>query len=346
MFTPHVVKSPTSNDVALAAGVSRATVSFVLNDKQGARVSEDTKRRVRQAAHMLGYTPNFAARTLAAGETASGFLFPSPAQDFGNGVGSAFAKVLSETSDEGIETVRLSDTEPAGSDVGASWAKYRPESILADATRCDADVTEILRLTGVRALIVYSSHAVEYAPCLEVPQEPFGALAAQHLLALGHRRISYVSPTATDAHVIGAGRLRGVKQVCAGAGIALRTIPAARNSESLHDWAHSWRYDSDHSTGIVAVDAVHAAAVIRALTDANVRVPDDVSVVCAEGSHLADDYIPRISSVEFDAQILANSLLSAFATLRSGTRIDRVSMPTLTLFPRESTGPVFANVPS
>ncbi len=46
MFTPQVVKAPTSADVALAAGVSRATVSFVLNDKPNSRVSDDTRHRV------------------------------------------------------------------------------------------------------------------------------------------------------------------------------------------------------------------------------------------------------------------------------------------------------------
>jgi DNA-binding LacI/PurR family transcriptional regulator len=340
MFTPHVVKSPTSNDVALAAGVSRATVSFVLNDKQGARVSEDTKHRVRQAAHMLGYTPNAAARSLAVGETASGFLFPSPSQDFGDSVYNAFEQVLEETSDEGIDTVRVNDVDLSGAEIGTAWAKYRPESVLADSTRCDESATEVLRLSGVRALIVYGSQPVGYAPCLEIPQEPLGAMAVAHLIALGHRRISYLVPTRPESQEIGAGRLRGVEQVCATSGVSLRVVHSGIDNESLRDWAHSWRYDSGHSTGLVAVDGRHAVAAIRALADANVRVPDDVSVVSAEESLLTANYIPRVSSVALDSQILAHSLLGAFAKLRNGVRVDRVPTPQSKLIPRESTGPV------
>ena len=83
MFTPHVVKAPTSADVALAAGVSRATVSFVLNDKPNSRVSDDTRHRVLEAARLLGYTPNTAARSLASGEAVSGLLFAASSHDSG-----------------------------------------------------------------------------------------------------------------------------------------------------------------------------------------------------------------------------------------------------------------------
>ena len=49
---------PTMHHVAAAAGVSQATVSLVLNDVGGARVSEETRRRVQQAAKELGYRTN------------------------------------------------------------------------------------------------------------------------------------------------------------------------------------------------------------------------------------------------------------------------------------------------
>lgn len=61
--------SLTSADVARLAGVSRATVSFVLNDTQGHRVSEATRARVLDAAKQLGYVPHAAARSLRAGRS-------------------------------------------------------------------------------------------------------------------------------------------------------------------------------------------------------------------------------------------------------------------------------------
>src|SRR5881398_3527046 len=64
--TPAAV---TSADVARLAGVSRATVSFVLNNTQAHRVSDTTRARVLAAAQQLGYVPHAAARSLRAGRS-------------------------------------------------------------------------------------------------------------------------------------------------------------------------------------------------------------------------------------------------------------------------------------
>ena len=62
-------KQARSQDVATLAGVSRTTVSFVLNDVPGVKISEVTRRRVREAARELNYYPTAAARSLASGKT-------------------------------------------------------------------------------------------------------------------------------------------------------------------------------------------------------------------------------------------------------------------------------------
>ena len=58
-----------SQDVAKLAGVSRTTVSFVLNDVPGVKITEETRRRVLEAARELDYYPTAAARSLASGKT-------------------------------------------------------------------------------------------------------------------------------------------------------------------------------------------------------------------------------------------------------------------------------------
>lgn len=63
------VKRVTSLDVAKRAGVSRTTVSFVLNNVPGMQISEETKQRVFQAAQDLGYVPDAAAQALASGRS-------------------------------------------------------------------------------------------------------------------------------------------------------------------------------------------------------------------------------------------------------------------------------------
>src|SRR5260370_8496229 len=59
----------TSSDIARAAGVSQTTVSFVLNNTEGASISAKTRPRVLNAAQSLGYATNSAARTLVSGRS-------------------------------------------------------------------------------------------------------------------------------------------------------------------------------------------------------------------------------------------------------------------------------------
>src|ERR1700758_4928722 len=60
---------PTSQDIARAAGVSRTTVSLVLNGKENTGISVQTQARVLETAARLGYVPNSAARMLVSGRT-------------------------------------------------------------------------------------------------------------------------------------------------------------------------------------------------------------------------------------------------------------------------------------
>ena len=339
MFTPQVVKAPTSNDVALAAGVSRATVSFVLNDKPNSRVSDDTRHRVLEAARLLGYTPNSAARSLASRELAWGFLIPQPARDYGACVDRAFERLLTETADDGTDAVWYRDREQTGAEAAQLWARYRPEAVLAEAERCDEVATEMLRLAGVRALVVYGSASVEYAPSLAVPQEPFGRLAAEHLLELGHRRLTFLLPTADRALTSAHERLRGAADAASAAGATLTTTNASDTAGSLRDWAHAWRFEPAAPTGIIAADDRLAMAAIRALTDAGVRVPADASVIGADDHPPAAEFIPRLTTVAFPSAVLAEALLDAFARMRAGTRVDRVRLPELAVIRRESTAP-------
>jgi DNA-binding LacI/PurR family transcriptional regulator len=336
MFTPQVVKAPTSTDVALAAGVSRATVSFVLNDKPNSRVSDDTRHRVLEAARLLGYTPNNAARSLASGEAVAGFLLTANRRDYGATVARTFDLLLDRTMDDGTDALRHADTEQSGTDAAQLWAKLRPEAVLAEAERCDAGATELLRLAGVRALIVHGSTAVDYAPSLVVPQQQFGRVAVEHLAALGHRRVVYLTPTAPAAAETGRERLAGARLAADGAGVELTVSQAGASSAALRDWAHGWRYDEQAPTGIVAFDDRLAMAAVRALADAGIRVPSDVSVIGADDHPAAADYIPRLTSVSFAADTLADTLVDAYIRMRAGKRVERVDAPAATLVSRES----------
>lgn len=335
MFTPQVVKAPTSADVALAAGVSRATVSFVLNDKPNSRVSDDTRHRVLEAARLLGYTPNTAARSLASGEAVAGLLVASSAADHGATVERTLNQLLARTVDDGTDAIRHADVSSSGAEAGQLWAKLRPEAVLAEAARCDAEATEVLRLAGVRALIVHGTKPVPYAPTLVIPQRPFGRAAVEHLVALGHRRLAFLMPTAASA--MADDRLAGAREAAEAAGARLAVTHAAASAATVRDWAHGLRYDTAAPTAVVAAHDGLAIAAIRALTDAGLRVPADLSVIGADDHPASADFIPRLTTVAFDADELAAALVEAYATMRAGGRVERVDAPEVRVREREST---------
>ncbi|WP_349866063.1 LacI family DNA-binding transcriptional regulator [Leifsonia sp. WHRI 6310E] len=335
MFTPQVVKAPTSADVALAAGVSRATVSFVLNDKPNSRVSDDTRHRVLEAARLLGYTPNTAARSLASGEAVAGLVVAASAADHGATVERTLQALLARTVDDGTDALRHADVSASGAEAAQLWAKLRPEAVLAEAARCDAVATEVLRLAGVRALIVHGEAPVSYAPTLVIPQRPFGKAAAEHLIALGHRRLVFLMPTA--ASTMADERLAGAREAADAAGATLAITHAASSAATVRDWARGLRYDQQAPTGVVAAHDGLAIATIRALTDVGLRVPDDLSVIGADDHAASADFIPRLTTVAFDADELAADLVEAYATMRSGGRVERVDAPPVRVSVREST---------
>ena len=227
MFTPQVVKAPTSADVALAAGVSRATVSFVLNDKPNARVSDDTRHRVLEAARLLGYTPNTAARSLASGEAVAGFVLASSAADHGATVERAFDLLLERTVDDGTDAVRHADTATSGAEAGQLWAKLRPEAVLAEAGRCDEAATEVLRLAGVRARgIIWGAYAAS-----GLLAGFAGLLYSSNIMAADANAAGlYIELDAILAVVLGGTSLMGGKFTIAGTVVGVFTIQTLKST--------------------------------------------------------------------------------------------------------------------
>ena len=332
MFTPQVVRAPTSADVAQAAGVSRATVSLVLNERPGARISPDTRRRVREAAALLGYTPNTAAQSLAGGPGTSLMIAAPAVTDFGTAVTRALSLAIRDVADNGNEVLRDDGTERS-TEAAQRWARHRPRSVLAGADRCDPAATEVLRQAGVRALLVYGTTQVEHAPSLVVPQRDYGRLAARVLVEAGHRHLAFVGPDTPDLADV---RFEAAAEVARGAGATLARVSGATSSAAMRDWATGGRYQDDPPTGIVAFDDAHAIAVIRALADAGVRVPAEVSVVGGDDHPLSSEYAPRITSVAFSPEALAARIVCAFRTMLDGGTVERVDVPAFAVIRRES----------
>ncbi|MYT74826.1 MULTISPECIES: LacI family DNA-binding transcriptional regulator [unclassified Streptomyces] len=286
---PSRGSAPTSADVARQAGVSRATVSYVLNNTSAVRISEPTRRRVHEAAKELGYVPHAAARSLRAGHTRI-VLMPAPDVPAGtlySGFLNEFQWALSRFD---YTAVQYGSVGVGGDDAARAWAELRPVAVLAPVGMGRRGIG-ILQRSGAKAVITLGAEPVEGAHALIADHRAVGRVAADHLRERGHRRIGVLMPREEGLDAFAAPRLAGIRQ----AGAEAVALPVSYDEESAAQVVARIR-----ESGLGAVFAFndeYAMLLMRALQDAGVGIPDDVSVVGADDLMLGRLLRPRLTTV-------------------------------------------------
>ncbi len=283
---------PTSADVARLAGVSRATVSYVLNNAEAVRISEPTRRKVRQAAEELGYVPHAAARSLRAGHTRI-VLLPTLHVPVGP-LYSAFLNELQWALRRlDYTVVQYGSLGLSGDEAARAWAELRPVAVisLGEITLSGHNV-DTLKRAGARAVITVGPARVPGAHALVMDQAEVGVRAAAHLVERGRRRIGVVVPEEEGLGFFAGPRLEGARSV---AGARTEPLPMACTEESAAALAARWR-----SLGLDAVFAYsdeYAMLLMRALLDEGLRIPEDVAVIGADDLLVGRLLRPRLSTV-------------------------------------------------
>lgn len=222
---------PTSADVARLAGVSRATVSYVLNNAEAVRISEPTRRKVREAAEELGYVPHAAARSLRAGHTRI-VLLPTPNVPIGP-LYSAFLNELQWALRRlDYTVVQYGSLGLSGDEAVRAWAELRPVAVISlGEITLSAHNVATLKRAGARAVITMGPVGVPGAHALVMDQQEVGARAAAHLVERGRRRIGVVVPEEEGLELFSAPRLAGARAVAGaeGRGSSPSRWPTPRN---------------------------------------------------------------------------------------------------------------------
>ncbi|NEB80969.1 LacI family transcriptional regulator [Streptomyces sp. SID14478] len=283
---------PTSADVARLAGVSRATVSYVLNNTSAVRISEPTRRRVHEAAKELGYVPHAAARSLRAGHTRI-VLMPTPEVP----VGPLYSGFLNELqwalSRLDYTVVQYGSVGVGGDDAARAWAELRPVAVLAPIGM-GPDGIAVLKRSGAKAVITLGPAPVEGAHALLMDHREVGRVAGEHLVARGHRALGVVMPREEGLDAFAVPRLDGVRA----SGADVVQLPLAYEEEHAARVAAQVR-----ELGLDAVFAYndeYAMLLMRALQDAGVDIPGDVAVIGADDLMLGRLLRPRLSTVRID----------------------------------------------
>jgi DNA-binding LacI/PurR family transcriptional regulator len=318
---PH---KPTLEDVAKAAGVSRALVSIVIRDAPGA--SDGTRARVLAIAEELGYRPDVRAQLLARTSTRLlGVVYRVDALHHMD----LLPPIYDEAEAQGYELI-LSGTTVRHDERRAidTLLGYRCDALLLlGPTLPEPDIVRLAVTLPVTVLGRRLVHASRGLDTVRSDDAAGVAVAVAHLAGLGHRLITHVDG---GPGTIAADRRRGYRaammRLGLGENIAIiggngRAEGGRRAGESLADQA-------SRATAVVAFNDETAWGVMRALTDRGRAVPGDVSIVGYDASPLAL-VAPRVlTSIHQDAESIGR-----VAVRRAAERLTHAVVgPTETVF--------------
>ncbi|MFF9853957.1 LacI family DNA-binding transcriptional regulator [Streptomyces litmocidini] len=289
---------PTSADVARLAGVSRATVSYVLNNTSAVRISEPTRQRVREAAEELGYVPHAAARSLRAGHSRM-VLIPSSHVP----VGPLYSQFLNDFQWAlrrlDYTVVQYGSVGLEAEEAARAWAELRPVAVVSlGEIELTGQGVEILKRSGARAVITLGTQRVEGTHALVLEQGRVGEVATEHLLETGRRRIGVVVPEDPGLAMFSGPRLDGARRAAEGTGATVVPLPLRYEEESAAGLAARWRELG--LDGVFAYNDEYAMLLMRALQDAGISVPGETAVVGADDLLLGRLLRPRLSTVRID----------------------------------------------
>ncbi|GAA2044736.1 hypothetical protein GCM10009819_34760 [Agromyces tropicus] len=324
----------TISDVAAHAGVSPASVSRVLNGRQS--VDPDIVRRVQASIATLGYAPSALARNLVLGRTRTiAMVVP----DLENPLFQGILKGLSLAAAGDGYRVLVADTAERVEDEEATAleARGRCDALVLCAPRMPEE--RLRRLVDRVAPVVVVNRPL---PELEVPIVGVDYVRGirdlvDHLVALGHRRLAYVS--GPEASASNAERVRGVDEALAmHPAVRIDRIPGGSRPEDGEAVADA--VAAAHRAGVTAVLAFNdlvALGLLARLRELGVDVPRELSVAGFDDVPMARYATPRLTSMSVPRAEIGAQAWSRLRTLIDGGSVDHSVLYRPRLEAREST---------
>ena len=337
MTDSRPASAPTLEMVAAAAGVSRSTVSRVINDSP--KVTAEALAAVQAAIDKLGYVPNRAARILASKRTLSvALVIPEATAKF-------FADPYFAAVVQGVATY-LSETDYT--------------LMLLIAAESDAEKTRAyLQAGNVDGTIILSHHSDDrsYSALAKSIPVVFGGrptsaddvdayyvdvdnvMAAkevtERLIASGRTRIATIAgPQNMSA---GIDRLQGWQLALAEAGLASDLIEYGDFSPTSGDDAmRRLLARGEAFDGIFIASALMASGALAVTREFGVRVPEDLGVVTFDNNYFAESAQPPLTTVEQPTIDVGREMADVLLRLIDGQRVHTVSMMPTTVIDRAS----------
>ncbi|WAC91515.1 LacI family DNA-binding transcriptional regulator [Mycobacterium sp. Aquia_213] len=301
------VVRPTNADVARLASVSTATVSYVLNNAAGRRISAQTREAVHRAAELLGYRPNLAARNLARGKSGV-VLYVVPHVAVGEMPMIAGSRMTTELARLGLLQVQIFETDDDQHVVDA--IENLDPIAVTSLFPLSAAASNSLRAAGIPNIEIGT------LPALGDPHLSIGELRVDHLVSRGHRQMAFAYTGIQRWRTLGdywfegvvrAAKLRGLPR------LAVAEVTVDNAAEVVTGWVR------DGVTAVCAQSDEIACLVLHGIHEAGLRCPRDLAVMGVDASPMGVVSSPPLTTVQFVSRAVADIALAAL--------LDRLGYP-------------------
>lgn len=285
------------DDVARHVGLSRSTVSFVINDRTDIKIAADTKRRVWEAVAELGYRPHAAARSLASRRThLLGLVTDIASSPFGGGIITG-AQRAAWARGQVLLIVSIDRDASAGDPVLDMLLERRIEGLIyATAGHVAASLPD--SAAEVPVVLVHCEDVDGRYPSIVPDEEHGGYTATRRLIDGGHRRIGLIN---LDAPIPSVGRRAGYERALREAGIDVDPtiiVAGPPDARAGFELARRLLNVSERPSALFCSTDRMAMGAFDAIKEAGLRIPEDVAVVGYDDQEIISAYLrPALTTV-------------------------------------------------
>ncbi|HET6711288.1 LacI family DNA-binding transcriptional regulator [Amycolatopsis sp.] len=318
-------------DVARAAGVSKSTVSRVL-DERLPRSNSETAQRVRQVAAELGYVRDpLASGMRRAGTSTVGVIVPRLTDTV---MAMLYEEIATAAAGRGLfAVVATTEDDPATEQFAVqTLVRRRVDGLILTTARLDVPTAQ-----GVPHALALRTDGIGPAA---IGDDRLGArLAVRHLIDLGHRRIGLVGGPGYASSA--RGRLAGYRDALTDAGMAVDESLVAGDSFSMESGETAGRAlldRTDRPTAVFAVNDNTAIGIMAAAHALGLRIPEDLSLVGYNDIPVVSSLPVPLTTVRVPFAHIATTALDLLNEANDD-RPPRTVVAAPTLIPRRSTAP-------
>ncbi len=289
-------QAPTMRDVARLAGVSVQTVSCVINGKPG--ITEETRARVQAAIEQLGYRPYSVARSLRTRQTRTIALVVS---DIANPSFATMASAAEDYAHRFGYSLSLYNTHD-DIEREAQYIRMATErwvdGVLFVSVKDYMNSLEALQAAGIPSVAIDRIPEHYTGPSVTLDNIKAGRIAAEHLLDLGHTCIAHISGPLELR--LARERMLGFRQAIEERGITPGPCVTGEGNWECEAGYYAMQRLLDHTprpTAVFAANDRMAIGAMRAIYEAGLSVPDDISIVGLDDIEVAAFQNPPLTTV-------------------------------------------------